>query len=76
MTLMGKSNPLGGGICAYTPETVLFDGNSGASATLSLKRGLYYVRAQGAGAGGGNCGYSGPVPASTEIFIFPSAKKT
>ncbi len=59
MTLMGKSNPLGGGICAYVPGTVLFDGSSGASAALSLKKGLYYIRAQGAGAGGGNCGYYG-----------------
>ena len=56
MTLMGKSNPLGSSTCAYLPNTILFDGNNGASTTLTLKRGCYYVRAQGAGAGGGNSG--------------------
>ena len=32
MTLMGKSNPLGGAVCAYTPGTILFDGSNGDSA--------------------------------------------
>lgn len=59
MTLMGKSNPLGGAVCAYPPYTVLFDGCNGSKATLQLKKGLYFVRGQGAGAGGGNCGYYG-----------------
>lgn len=59
MTLMGKSNPLGGAVCAYTPGTILFNGSNGASSTLQLKKGVYFVRGQGAGAGGGNCGYYG-----------------
>ena len=37
MTLMGKSNPLGGAVCAYTPGTILFDGSNGDSATLQMK---------------------------------------
>lgn len=60
MTIMGKSNPLGSSTCAYPPNTILFDGNNGASTTLTLKRGCYFVRAQGAGAGGGACGLYGP----------------
>ena len=56
MTLMGKSNPLGGAVCAYTPGTILFDGSNGDSATLQMKKGFYFIRGQGAGAGGGNCG--------------------
>ena len=56
MTLMGKINPLGGAVCAYTPGTILFDGSNGDSATLQMKKGFYFIRGQGAGAGGGNCG--------------------
>lgn len=59
MTLMGKSNPLGGAVCAYTPGTILFDGSNGDSATLQMKKGFYFIRGQGAGAGGGNCGLYG-----------------
>lgn len=59
MTMMGKSNPLGGAVCAYTPGTILFDGSNGDSATLQMKKGFYFIRGQGAGAGGGNCGLYG-----------------
>ena len=59
MTLMGKSNPLGGAVCAYTPGTILFDGSNGDSAMLQMKKGFYFIRGQGAGAGGGNCGLYG-----------------
>ncbi len=59
MTIMGKSNTLGGSVCAYFPGTILFDGKNGASANISLKKGTYYIRAQGAGAGGGNSGAYG-----------------
>lgn len=58
MTIMGKSNPLGGGICAYPPGTTLFDGYDGASEIIDLKKGVYYIRGQGAGGAGGNNGYS------------------
>ena len=43
MTLMGKSNPLGGAVCAYTPGTILFDGSNGDSATLQMKKGFYFI---------------------------------
>lgn len=59
MTLMGKSNSLGGSICAYHSGTILFDGYDGASESIMLKKGCYYIRGQGAGAGGGNCGLGG-----------------
>ena len=59
MTIMGKSNSLGGSICAYTPNTILFDGKNGDTKEVNLKKGYYYIRAQGAGGGGGNCGVYG-----------------
>ena len=58
MTLMGKSNALGRSVCAHTPGTILFDGSNGDSTTLQLKKGVYFIRGQGAGAGGGACGYN------------------
>ena len=76
MTLMGKSNPLGGAVCAYTPGTILFDGSNGDSATLQMKKGFYFIRGQGAGAGGGNCGLYGTASAagSVKAFTEPAAE--
>ena len=34
MTLMGKSNPLGGAVCAYTPGTILLRASIGFRGTL------------------------------------------
>lgn len=59
MTIMGKMNRLGNAPLAYPVNTDLFDGNNGASDTINLKKGIYYVRAQGAGGSGGNNIYAG-----------------
>lgn len=59
MTIMGKTNPLGAPINPYLPGTTLFDGSNGAFGTVNLKKGCYFIRGQGAGAGGGTCGYFG-----------------
>lgn len=57
MTILGKSNSLGGNIQSYPPGKILFDGNNGTTANIDFKRGVYYIRGQGAGGCGGNCGY-------------------
>lgn len=44
---------------SYEPDTVLCDINNGASASVIFKKGVYYVRGQGAGGGGGRNGYFG-----------------
>lgn len=44
---------------SYEPNTVLCDINNGASASVIFKKGVYYVRGQGAGGGGGRNGYFG-----------------
>ena len=44
---------------SYEPDTVLCNINNGASASVVFKKGVYYIRGQGAGGGGGRNGYFG-----------------
>lgn len=43
----------------YTPNEILCDINNGATKELEFYPGIYYIRGQGAGAGGGRNGYYG-----------------
>ncbi len=81
MTLMGKSNPLGGAVCAYTPGTILFDGSNGDSATLQMKKGFYFaVRvpepAAATAAFTEPAAEAVPVPVLKETSISPTTKTT
>lgn len=44
---------------SYEPNTVLCNISNGASTTVHMRKGVYYIRAQGAGGGGGRNGYFG-----------------
>lgn len=41
----------------YEPNTVLCNISNGASITVHMRKGVYYIRGQGAGGGGGRNGY-------------------
>ena len=79
MTLMGKSNPLGGAVCAYTPGTILFDGSNGDSATLQMKKGFYFrvpAPAAATAAFTEPAAEAVPVPVLKETSISPTTKTT
>lgn len=44
---------------SYEPNTVLCNISNGASTTVHMRKGVYYIRGQGAGGGGGRNGYFG-----------------
>lgn len=44
---------------SYEPYKVLCNISNGASTTVHMRKGVYYIRGQGAGGGGGRCGYFG-----------------
>lgn len=44
---------------SYEPNTVLCNISNGASSSVEFRKGVYYIRAQGAGGGGGRNGYFG-----------------
>lgn len=44
---------------SYEPNTVLCNISNGASTTVHMRKGVYYIRGQGAGGGGGRNGYYG-----------------
>lgn len=61
--------------CSYNATQTICNVNNGASWSGTLARGIYYIRAQGAGAGGGgnnayNAGYGGGSGAGFEGYIY------
>lgn len=58
MTIPCSLYPLGTSLGKYKHNEVLCDLSNGQTAELTLYPGLYYIRGQGAGGSGGNCGYS------------------
>jgi hypothetical protein len=44
---------------SYEPNTVLCNISNGASSSVEFRKGVYYIRGQGAGGGGGRNGYFG-----------------
>lgn len=82
MTLMGKSNPLGGAVCAYTPGTILFDGSNGDSATLQMKRDFTSFAARVPEPAAATAAFTEPaaeavpVPVLKETSISPTTKTT
>ena len=59
MTIPCSLYPLGTLISPYKIGEVLCNINNGQTATVHLYPGVYYIRAQGAGGGGGRNGYFG-----------------
>lgn len=59
MTIPCSLYPLGTLIRYYKIGEVLCNIQNGQTATVHLYPGVYYIRAQGAGGGGGRCGYYG-----------------
>ena len=59
MTIPCSLFPLGTMISPYKIGEVLCNISNGQTATVHLYRGVYYIRAQGAGGGGGRNGYFG-----------------
>ena len=59
MTIMGKLNRLGSFSAVYPINHCLFEGNNGAEGSIELKKGVYYIRAQGGGGAGGSNVYYG-----------------
>lgn len=59
MTIPCSLYPLGTIIGPYRLEEVVCDVSNGASKEIYLYPGIYYIRAQGAGGGGGRNGYFG-----------------
>ena len=58
MTIPCNLYPLGTMTSKYKPEEVLCDLSNGETANVLLQKGIYYIRAQGAGSGGGRASFS------------------
>lgn len=58
MTIPCSLYPLGTLLSKYKPNEILCNISNGETATIKLSRGVYYIRAQGAGGGGGRAGFA------------------
>lgn len=58
MTIPCSLYPLGTSLSKYKPNEIVCDISNGETATINLCRGVYYIRAQGAGGGGGRAGFA------------------
>lgn len=65
---------------SYEPDTVLCNISNGASSSVEFRKGVYYIRAQGAGGKGGNYGYpyfnGNGAPSGAGFVGFIRIKKT